>query len=136
MDDHLMQANDSNETALPEDGIVWTQSFLAAAASHFLNLGTAFFGPQDWDVFALRTSEYGYEVEFKVPMVRAFDRKGLQLREDRQAMYETFMLWHAKKGGAVARQERKGALNRNIRLLSSVAESFWNNLSGANIIDA
>ncbi|KIJ25187.1 hypothetical protein M422DRAFT_273862 [Sphaerobolus stellatus SS14] len=118
MGDHLMQANDSNETALPEDGIVWTHGdlvlsnikLLGSDCVAFLDLGTAFFGPQDWDVFALRTSEYGYEVEFKVPMVKAFDRKGLQLREDRQAMYETFMLWHAKKGGAVARQERKGAL--------------------------
>ena len=109
MEDRLTQACDGNKVVLPQDERVWIHGdlspsnikLLSDGRVAILDLGVAFFGPSDWEAFALRVS--GYEVEFVLPMVRAFDRKGLGLREDRQAMYETFMYWHAQKGCSVAR---------------------------------
>lgn len=109
MDDRLTLAHDGRETKLPYDEVAWNNGDLSPQDIRlldgkrvaFLDQGDALWGPYDWDAFALHFSPY--DSGFVVPLLRAFDRKGITLQKDRQALYEKFMIWHAKMGGSVAR---------------------------------
>jgi aminoglycoside phosphotransferase (APT) family kinase protein len=109
MHDRLTKAYDGNETALPRDEIAWNHGDLSPfnlkllddGRVAFIDLAMAFWGPPDWDLFALFICSY--DRGFVEPLERAFHEKGLRLREDRKEMYLRFMIWHAQKGNAVAR---------------------------------
>lgn len=109
MNDRLTQACDGNETKLPKAEAAYVNGdlspmdvkFLSDGRVALLDHGTAFFGPDDWDFFALLIS--GYDVKFVQPMLRSLERKGLRIQDDRLRLYEKFMFWHARFGGPTIR---------------------------------
>ena len=104
MDDRLTKTNEGEAMTLPEGRRAYVNGgispydtiFTEDGRVAFLDHEMAFFAPYDWDIFAMHISPYAQE--FTIPVIKALERQGLRMREDRKEIYEKFMRWHARCG--------------------------------------